>query len=140
MTLAIVLEDVLVGLPSDTGSALVQRSSQSAIPLARTPWCSRRSYLVRLEENDEKRKRDGERRGRKLSTQISLPLLFLFFMKHQYLHKWVSMGFIEMGFAGKCVNGFHRGPIPKKKSNMDLNDQITQLMECKPLVEQQVPL
>ncbi|KAE8055602.1 hypothetical protein FH972_012431 [Carpinus fangiana] len=50
------------------------------------------------------------------------------------------MGFVEMGFAGKCVNGFRRGPIPEKKSNMDLDNQITQLMECKPLVEQQVPL
>ncbi|KAE7998314.1 hypothetical protein FH972_002872 [Carpinus fangiana] len=49
------------------------------------------------------------------------------------------MGFVEMGFARKCVNGFRRGPIPEKKSNMELNEQIAQLMECKPLVEQQVP-
>jgi hypothetical protein len=42
MTFAIVLEDVLVGLPSDTVSA-----------------------LVRLKENEEKRNRDGERRERK---------------------------------------------------------------------------
>jgi hypothetical protein len=59
------------------------------------------------------------------------------------------------------VNGFRRniqgaalrtpGPIREKKSNMglnslpsdssdDLDEQITQVMECKPLVEQQVPL
>ncbi|KAE7997691.1 hypothetical protein FH972_002301 [Carpinus fangiana] len=50
------------------------------------------------------------------------------------------MGSVKMGFAGKCVNGFRRGPIPEKKSNMDLDKQIAQLMECKPLVEQQVPL
>ncbi|KAB8873444.1 hypothetical protein FH972_026784 [Carpinus fangiana] len=50
-----------------------------------------------------------------------------------------SNGFRQMGFARKCVNGFHRSSIPEKKSNMDLDEQITQLMECKPLVEQQVP-
>ncbi|KAE8100791.1 hypothetical protein FH972_018651 [Carpinus fangiana] len=75
-----------------------------------------------------------------------------------------SDGFHRMGFAGICVNGFCRGllcgirgvngcrrntkgaalrtpgSIPEKKSNMDLDEQIAQLMECKPLVEQQVPL
>jgi hypothetical protein len=47
MMLAIVLEDVLVGLPSDTVNALV-----------------RRSPLAQLKENEEKRNRDGERWGR----------------------------------------------------------------------------
>jgi hypothetical protein len=50
------------------------------------------------------------------------------------------MGFVEMGFAGKYVNGFRHGLIPEKKSNMDLNEQIAQLMECKPLMEQEAPL
>ncbi|KAE7999813.1 hypothetical protein FH972_004208 [Carpinus fangiana] len=64
-----------------------------------------------------------------------------------------------MGFDGfrrgllygiRGVNGFRRntkgaalrtpGPIMEKKSNMDFDEQIAQLMECKPLVEQQVPL
>jgi hypothetical protein len=52
MTLAIVLEDVLVGLPSDTVSALV-----------------RRSPLVRLKENEEKGTemgRDEEENGKKM--------------------------------------------------------------------------
>jgi hypothetical protein len=39
------------------------------------------------------------------------------------------MGFVEMGFAGKYVNGFRHGLIPEKKSNIDLNEQIAQLME-----------
>jgi hypothetical protein len=34
-------------------------------PSRRSPWCCRRSLLVRLEENEEKSKRDGERWGRR---------------------------------------------------------------------------
>jgi hypothetical protein len=41
----------------------------SAIPLARTPWCCRRSSLVQLEENEEKRKRDGKRWGRRCAGE-----------------------------------------------------------------------
>ncbi|KAE8022226.1 hypothetical protein FH972_008043 [Carpinus fangiana] len=48
---------------------LVRQFSQLAILLARTPWCCRRSPLVRLEENEEKRKRDGERWERRCAVE-----------------------------------------------------------------------
>ena len=45
---------------SDLKPRWVSTQLGSTIPLARIPWCCRRSPLVWLEENEEKKKRDGE--------------------------------------------------------------------------------
>jgi hypothetical protein len=63
-----VLEDVLVGLPSDTGSALVAILPVND-PLGLNPLVFSAILPGSAEENDEKRKRDGERRGRKCAGE-----------------------------------------------------------------------